>query len=285
MRTIRLFVSSPGDVGPERQRVQWVADKLNGEFGQNLQFETILWENAVYSAHGGGFQDQIDRQARPADCDIVISIFWGRLGTELADTFPERMPDGKPYPSGTAYEVLSALERAQGESASPQRLRLSQGCAPDRARQRRGRAGQGAPPVGAPAGFLRQLLRAAGQTHPPGRGKIPRDRRAREEGGAGTARLDQDQRRPGDDLADRDEGLAVPRPGTIRRQARQRLLRARSQGPARDGRTVQRRPAGQAVPAHPRRQWVRQVVAHAPAWRRGSCTPGRSTAWTCGGRP
>jgi tetratricopeptide (TPR) repeat protein len=119
MRNVRLFVSSPGDVGPERQRVQWVADRLNGEFAQILHIETVLWESAVYNAHDAGFQPQIDRRARPADCDIVLSIFWSRLGTELPPEFPERMPDGKPYPSGTAYEVLTALEERRANQHRP----------------------------------------------------------------------------------------------------------------------------------------------------------------------
>jgi len=119
MRTIRLFVSSPGDVAPERQRVQWVADRLNGEFAHNLHIETILWETAIFNAHDGGFQPQIEKRARPADCDIVLTIFWSRLGTELPESFPERQPDGKPYPSGTAYEVLSALEARRANQHHP----------------------------------------------------------------------------------------------------------------------------------------------------------------------
>jgi hypothetical protein len=119
MRNVRIFVSSPGDVADERQRVQWIADRLSGEFSQLLQFETVLWENAVYNAHEGGFQPQIEKRARPADCDIVLAIFWSRLGTVLPDSFPERLPDGKPYPSGTAYEVLTALEARKANEHRP----------------------------------------------------------------------------------------------------------------------------------------------------------------------
>jgi eukaryotic-like serine/threonine-protein kinase len=117
MRTVRIFVSSPGDVPDERQRVQSIAEKLSGEFGRVLQFDTVLWESEIYKAHDGGFQPQIEQRVKAAECDIVIAIFWSRLGTELPEEFPARMPDGKPYPSGTAYEVLSALEarRANGQ--------------------------------------------------------------------------------------------------------------------------------------------------------------------------
>ena len=59
------------------------------------------------------------RSRKSADCDIVITIFWGRLGTELPDDFSERLPDGTPYPSGTAYEVLSALRRRKANQHRP----------------------------------------------------------------------------------------------------------------------------------------------------------------------
>jgi len=104
MRTIRLFVSSPSDVDHERRRIEHVAERLNGEFAGVARVETIRWETAFYSAHAT-FQAQIPEAA---DCDIVVAVFWARLGSELPPEFP-RMPDGEPYPSGTAYEVLSAI--------------------------------------------------------------------------------------------------------------------------------------------------------------------------------
>jgi hypothetical protein len=119
MRNIRLFVSSPSDVSSERQRVKWIADRLSGEFAQSLRIETILWEDWIFNAHETGFQPQIERRAKLADCDIVLAIFWSRLGTPLPDDFPDRMPDGKPYPSGTAYEVLSALEARKANEHRP----------------------------------------------------------------------------------------------------------------------------------------------------------------------
>jgi hypothetical protein len=119
MQLVRLFVSSPSDVGPERQRVQWIVDRLNGKFHERLQIETILWEDSIYNAHDGGFQPQIDRRAKPADCEIVLAILWGRLGTELHESFPERQADGTPYPSGTAYEILSALAARKASGTRP----------------------------------------------------------------------------------------------------------------------------------------------------------------------
>jgi tetratricopeptide (TPR) repeat protein len=102
---LRLFVSSPADVMPERQRVGLVVERLNAEFAGRARIETVRWETEYYSAHDT-FQKQIPESA---DCDVVVAIFRARLGTILPEAFPRQMT-GEPYPSGTAYEVLSAIE-------------------------------------------------------------------------------------------------------------------------------------------------------------------------------
>ena len=115
VRTVRLFVSSPGDVDAERLRVKFVAERLNGLFSEIVRFDVLRWEDKFYTADKS-FQPQIPEST---ECDIVIGIFWARLGSELPPTFP-RMPDGEPYPSGTAYELLSAIwKRQKLDSAGP----------------------------------------------------------------------------------------------------------------------------------------------------------------------
>jgi hypothetical protein len=104
MEHFRIFVSSPGDVGHERRRVDRVVERLNGEFAGIARLEAIRWETEFYQAHAT-FQAQIPAST---ECDMVVAIFRGRLGTELPPDF-ERQPDGSPYPSGTAYEVLTAM--------------------------------------------------------------------------------------------------------------------------------------------------------------------------------
>jgi len=44
MRTVRIFVSSPGDVDHERRRIDRVVERLNGEFAEIAQLQTIRWE-------------------------------------------------------------------------------------------------------------------------------------------------------------------------------------------------------------------------------------------------
>lgn len=107
MRDFRIFVSSPGDVVIERRRVDDVVSRLNGELAGLARFTTLRWENAFYRAHET-FQTQIP----PADeCDIVLGILKWRLGTPLPPDFDAKLDGGEPYPSGTAYEILTAVEK------------------------------------------------------------------------------------------------------------------------------------------------------------------------------
>ncbi len=111
-RVLNLFVSSPGDVQAERERVDLVVERLNAEFAGRARIRTIRWETRYYSSHET-FQTQIPEASA---CDLVVAIFGARLGSPLPAQFPP-MPSGEPYPSGSAYEVLSAMEarrRGQG---------------------------------------------------------------------------------------------------------------------------------------------------------------------------
>lgn len=114
VQTFRIFVSSPGDAQFERQRVDRVVARLNGELSGTAQLTTVRWETEFYKAHST-FQAQIPEAV---DCSVVLAIFRARLGTELPPDF-ERMPNGEPYPSGTAYEVLTAISRRQRGAELP----------------------------------------------------------------------------------------------------------------------------------------------------------------------
>jgi formylglycine-generating enzyme required for sulfatase activity len=109
MQTFKLFVSSPGDVMVERRRVENVVSRLNGEFAGVARLEAIRWETEFYQAYST-FQAQIPRST---DCDLVIGILKWRLGTELPPEFNEKLPSGQPFPSGTAYEILTAIAKRQ----------------------------------------------------------------------------------------------------------------------------------------------------------------------------
>ncbi|WP_437560493.1 nSTAND1 domain-containing NTPase [Acidithiobacillus sulfuriphilus] len=106
VRTFRVFVSSPGDVLAERKQIRLMIERLNGVFQGLARFEPVLWEEQYYTADET-FQGQI---SEAADCDLVLAIFKARLGTPLPDGWPKIPGTDKPYPSGSAYEVLTSIE-------------------------------------------------------------------------------------------------------------------------------------------------------------------------------
>lgn len=103
MIPLRIFVSSPGDVGEERALTQDVLNRLEGEFLSRVKFEPIFWEHEPLRA-SASFQEQIPD---PADADIVICIIWSRLGTRMPGNITR--VDGSRYASGTEYEFEKAL--------------------------------------------------------------------------------------------------------------------------------------------------------------------------------
>ncbi len=127
VETVKLFISSPGDLQSANQqpgqpfepgartRVAQIAKKLNGIFKQRIIIKPVLWEDQYYSAHET-FQGQIEEAGA---CDVVVAIFKARLGSPLPVSFPRHLPDGRPYPSGTAYEVLSAIDARKKNGDMP----------------------------------------------------------------------------------------------------------------------------------------------------------------------
>ncbi len=43
---------------------------------------------------------------KPSECDVVIVMFWARMGTPLPNSYAK--PDGSHFQSGTEYEYLDA---------------------------------------------------------------------------------------------------------------------------------------------------------------------------------
>lgn len=105
MEGYRVFLSSPTDVQVERERAELVIKRLNAERVDHPQFELVRWEQDYYRAEDD-FQAQIPE---PAQCDLVICIFWKRLGTELPDKYGR--PDGT-IPTGTEFEFENAISAA-----------------------------------------------------------------------------------------------------------------------------------------------------------------------------
>ena len=109
-RQIKVFISSPGDVIPERQVAKMVLGRLNEEFTGRALLVPVLWEEEPLLV-SDTFQAQIHP---PRETEIYLGIVWSRIGSPLPDTI--RRPDGSLYESGSVFEFEDALEgmRAAG---------------------------------------------------------------------------------------------------------------------------------------------------------------------------
>ena len=103
MITLRIFVSSPGDVGEERRLAARVIERLQLEWSGAVRLEPIFWEHEPLRATKS-FQEQIPR---PSQSDVVVCILWSRLGTRLPPQLVR--PDGTAYASGTEFEFEDAV--------------------------------------------------------------------------------------------------------------------------------------------------------------------------------
>jgi len=140
MKTVRVFVSSTGDVQKERHLADQVMRSIAGEVNlpvstsrsnfQRLAQEDdarksepddrgalvlcpFFWEYQSFRP-GAEYQGQI---LNAADFDLVVCILWSRLGTLPAPIL--KMPDGSQPTSGTAYEIGWALDHASKNRGVP----------------------------------------------------------------------------------------------------------------------------------------------------------------------
>src|SRR5437899_849411 len=101
---LRIFISSPGDVVPERRRAALVIEKLAKDYARFFDIKPDLWESEPMLA-SGHFQDAI---VAPGKTDIVVLVLWSRLGTPLPES-KYRGIDGRVPVTGTEWEFESAL--------------------------------------------------------------------------------------------------------------------------------------------------------------------------------
>ena len=108
-KTLRIFISSPGDVQEERLRAHLVVQKLARDYQRFFKIEPYLWEYEPMLA-SGHFQDAIDP---PSQSDIMVLVVYSRLGTPLPErtaTREYRGLDGRAPVTGTEWEFEDALD-------------------------------------------------------------------------------------------------------------------------------------------------------------------------------
>jgi hypothetical protein len=117
IQKIDVFVSSPGDVAPEREIVTRVIERLNrlSAIRERALLRLVAYEkDAPPVVDGSSAQAVVDRYMMKAEhSDLVICILWARMGT------PVRHPEtGEQFQSGTEYEFTTAY-RANVETGKP----------------------------------------------------------------------------------------------------------------------------------------------------------------------
>ncbi|GEM_PF-2356957 len=110
--SINVFISSPGDVKAEREIVlQLLEDmELRPFLRGKLDIKPVAWDKLMA---GTALKAKLKPQEAinqglplPSECDIVVVIFWSRMGT------PFTAEDGTYYESGTHWELMDALSNA-----------------------------------------------------------------------------------------------------------------------------------------------------------------------------
>jgi len=96
----KVMIASPGDVRPERLIVREVLTEWNtvNADSKRIILLPIAWETHASPSMGDRPQSIINKQILK-DCDLLVGVFWTRLGT----------PTGE-YPSGTVEEIEEHLK-------------------------------------------------------------------------------------------------------------------------------------------------------------------------------
>jgi WD40 repeat protein/serine/threonine protein kinase len=148
LKTIRVWVSSTGDVQRERHLANRAIRSIAAEYRvpvstSQSNFQRLVEENGEpktdsedlgllllcpYFLEYHRFRPDGDNSggiSNPAGFDLVICILWSRLGSPLGSSW--KMPDGSTPNSGTEYEIGWALDHAIKNSGIPS-LRVYRNC-------------------------------------------------------------------------------------------------------------------------------------------------------------
>jgi hypothetical protein len=99
-KVFKVMIASPSDVGPEREAVRNLIHEWNAIHSEkeDIVLLPVGWESHSSPTMGDRPQAIINKQVL-ADCDLLIAVFWTRLGS----------PPGKAH-SGTVEEIEEHLQ-------------------------------------------------------------------------------------------------------------------------------------------------------------------------------
>ena len=105
VKQIKVFISHPADVKKETEIIRQAIGTWNDVHSddQKLILKPVEWESCTFPEQGNSAQETINRQLL-YDCDLLIAVFWTRLGTPTENAS-----------SGTAEEIQKHL--LQGKPA------------------------------------------------------------------------------------------------------------------------------------------------------------------------
>ena len=127
MRELKVVVASPGDVKEEREGADKIIREMNDVLvpTQDLVLKPFRWEvDATPRFDWGGPQGTIDSLADITNCDILLAIFWKRLGTPLSSgltgTEHEFLKAYQSWKATGRPQIMTYFNRAPGQYATPE---------------------------------------------------------------------------------------------------------------------------------------------------------------------
>jgi len=107
---LRVFLASPGDVGEERAFVRQYLESVlpkSSFLPRPVAFDVVSWDDPAAGVPMPAHLTLRFKRAS-AECDLVIGVLWGRLGTHLDPASLVQL-DGGGYLSGTEWEYENAF--------------------------------------------------------------------------------------------------------------------------------------------------------------------------------
>ena len=135
LKTVRVFVSSTGEVQKERYLADRVMRAIAGEFNLPTSASRSNFQRLEREEDGRKcepenrgtlvlcpffYQSQTEYKGQipnPGDFEIAICIRWSRIGKQIAATL--KLPDGRAPSSETEYEIAWALDHATKNAGVP----------------------------------------------------------------------------------------------------------------------------------------------------------------------